>query len=48
VLDGPRGQARLTDAKAFCSGADGLVYLLTDRAVRRIDPATGAVDTWLQ
>ena len=45
--DGARGQARLTDVKSFCAGVDGRIHLLTDRTVRRIDPASGAVDTWL-
>jgi hypothetical protein len=45
--DGPRGQALLTDVMSFCPGADGRLYLLTPRTVRRLDPASGAVETWL-
>lgn len=45
--DGPRGKARLADVVSFCPGADGRLYLLTPHAVRRLDPATGTVETWL-
>jgi hypothetical protein len=46
-VDGPRGQAVVNRVKDFCTGSDGQVYVLHDRAVRRIDPRTGDVVTWL-
>jgi hypothetical protein len=47
AIDGPRGQARIADARSFCTGSDGIVYVQTPKSVRRIHPTTGAVDTWL-
>lgn len=47
VVDGPRGQATIQNADAFCTAADGYVYVLSQNAVRRIDPRTGEVSTWL-
>ena len=47
VVDGPRGQAVIQNASDFCTGADGYVYVLAGNAVRRIDPRSGEVSTWL-
>lgn len=48
VVDGPRGQAVIQNANAFCTGVDGYVYVLSGNAIRRIDPRSGEVSTWLQ
>jgi hypothetical protein len=45
--DGGRGQAHISEVKDFCSATDGFLYVLTQGAVRRIDPRTGEVTTWL-
>ena len=46
-LDGARGQAHIGEVQDFCSATDGYMYVLTYRGVRRIDPRTGEVTTWL-
>jgi hypothetical protein len=45
--DGGRGQAHISEVRDFCSATDGFLYVLTQGAVRRIDPRTGEVTTWL-
>jgi len=45
--DGGRGQAHISEVKDFCSATDGFLYVLTQGAVRRIDPGSGEVTTWL-
>jgi hypothetical protein len=47
-VDGPRGQAVIDEAEEFCTATDGKVYVRTKKAIRRIDPTSGAVDTWVQ
>lgn len=47
-IDGPRGEAIIDNAKDFCAATDGYMYVLTERTVRRIDPKSGEVTTWLQ
>ena len=47
-LDGPRTQARLLDVHGFCTATDGFLYLRESNAIRRIDPASGEVTTWLR
>jgi hypothetical protein len=45
--DGGRSQAHISEVKDFCSATDGFLYVLTEGAVRRIDPGSGEVTTWL-
>ena len=47
AIDGPRGQSRISDARSFCTGTDGIIYVQTPKSVRRIHLSSGAVDTWL-
>lgn len=47
-IDGPRGEAIIDNAQDFCTATDGYMYVLTERTVRRIDPRSGEVTTWLQ
>lgn len=46
--NGARGQVHIRNVKDFCSATYGFLYVLTRGAVRRIDPRSGEVMTWLQ
>jgi hypothetical protein len=38
----------MLDVHGFCTAADGYLYLRESNQIRRIDPASGEVSTWLR